>query len=160
MENQPPNPQQQAYTQQQVEHDYALRSYFMIQGQSINKCHNMLRSAIIVRGFKFFISVLLEIFMYLIFIAAILLIILLPSDLTIQEHINENATLKLVYENDAIAGLMMSIKLAIFLVSLPVLLCAMLLRRNRRKSSLIARAAEVTGEMKEKFDEALQSFRF
>jgi hypothetical protein len=160
MGNQPPNQQEPIYTQQDIEDEYALRSYFMIQGQRINKCNTMLQSAIVIRGFKIFISVLLEIFMYLAFIAAILLIILLPSDLTIQQEINDNATLKLGYENNSIAGLMMSIKVAVFLISLPVLFCAVLLRRNRKKSSLIARAAEVTEEMKNDFDAAFQKFRF
>ncbi|MDQ3110985.1 MAG: hypothetical protein M3R17_13915 [Bacteroidota bacterium] len=161
MENNQQNQQPHSFTQQQNDAEYALRFYFMQQGQNINKCNSILQSGLVIRGFKIFISVLLELLMYLLFIGAILLIILIPSDpMTVDNQINENASLTVGLHSDLVTGIMMTTKLTIFIFSFPVLFCAILLRRNRKKSTLIARAADETGEMKKNFDVAMQHFRF
>jgi hypothetical protein len=162
MEQNQNNQNQHAYdaNQQQYNREFALQAHIMHQGQSINRLHGMLNSSSFVRGFKTVVSVLMEIFMYLLFTWAIILIIIVPIDYTFDQQVNQDISVSSTIHSNNIAGIIISCKIAIFFISLSFLLCAILLRRNRKKSSLIGRAYRETETLKKNFDQAMQLFRF
>lgn len=155
------NPAQPGNPQSDYNKETAMQNYILYQGQQINRLHGILQSSAIVRGFKTFLSVLLEILMYLLFLAAIVLLIMIPTDpLVFSEQLNNTTSISGSIHSDEIAGVMTLIKVMIFLISLPILFCAILLRRNRKKSALIDRAFAETDNLKKGFEQAMQHFRF
>lgn len=140
-------------TPPETDRETAMRHYIIQQGQAINQLNTMLDSSFVMRGFKAVISVLLEIVLYLLFAGVIVLIVLIPSDpLVVTHEIGRNTELSAGLHSDEITGLMIALKIALFILGLPVLLGAVLLRRNRRKSFLIGDAAEKTAEMKAAYE--------
>jgi hypothetical protein len=163
MEQNQNNQNQQAHdaNQQQYNREFALQAHIMHQGQSINRLYGMLGSSSFVRGFKTVVSVLMEIFMYMLLLGAVLLIIFIPSDpMIFSQQLNDDTSFTGGIHSDTVTGLIITLKVIIFLFSLSFLLCAILLRRNRKKSSLIGHAHKEAETLKRNFDQAMQLFRF
>lgn len=169
MEPTPPNPQNpnQQNTNYQNPNtqipntDLELRSYFLQQGQSINKLYANLKSNLFAHGFKSFLSVLLQILCYLLFICCIYIAIILPTDLHgMYRMANGYTEVNVSLQDNRITELMMGIKIVIAVISLPVLACAFLLGKNRRKSARLRNAFTEVELMKQNFDQAVGRFRF
>jgi hypothetical protein len=140
-------------TTPETDRETAMRHYIIQQGQAINQLNAMLDSSVVMRGFKAVFSVLLEIVLYLLFAAVIVLIVLIPTDpFVVTQEFGRNAELSAGFHSSEVTALMVALKIALFILSLPVLLGAMLLRRNRRKSFLIGEAAEKTAGMKAEYE--------
>lgn len=155
------NPPQPNNPQPGLNNEVAMQNYILYQGQNINRLHGILKSSAIVRGFKTFLSVLFEILLYLLFLAAIILLIMIPTDpLVFSEQLNNTTSISGSIHSDEIAGVMIMIKVMIFLISLPILFCAILLRRNRKKNALIDRAFTETDNLKKGFEQAMQYLKF
>lgn len=157
---QPTNQNQQP--PQAPQPDLALRSYFLQQGQSIIKIYSILQSNIVAYGFKAFLSVVLQIFCYLLFAFAIYVALSIPSDLPglAAELSGKKMLAYIPYENEDITNFLLGIRILIAVISLPVLICAFLLGKNRRKSARIRKAFNEAELMKTNFDQATQYFRF
>lgn len=141
--------------------DHSVRSYFLQQGQSIIKLYDLLQSNIVAYGFKAFLSVVLQLFCYIAFAFAIYFVIVLPDDLPgVILMMDENISVKLVPDIKLFREFIMTLKIIIAVISLPVLICAFLLGRNRRKSVRIRRCFNETEQMKSNFDQAMKNFRF
>lgn len=148
------NPNQTQNNSATTDRENAMRMYILQQGQAINQLNSILESSSVVRGFKAVISVLLEMVLYLLFIGVIVLIILIPSDPFVMTHeFGRNSELTAGFHSDEITGMIIALKVALFVLSLPVLLGALLLRRNRRKSFLIGSAAQKTADLKTNYEQ-------
>lgn len=164
---------QQQHTQQQYTQANAynanlmigheLRSYFLQQGQSIGKLCGILYSNVIAYGFKSALSVLLQILCYVLFAFALYVVLTIPSDLPAflaassdQAALNELP----LHTMEGINGFFLLLKILVFLMATPVLLCGMLLGRNRRKSKRLRTAYKEAELLKSNFDKAVVDFRF
>lgn len=156
-----PNPQQQQQDPQPPQPDLALRSYFLQQGQSILKLLDILQSNILAYGFKAFLSVVLQIFCYLLFAYAIYVALMIPSDLpALNLEFKPDFDVTVVPKIEKVTSFLLSIRILIAVMSLPILICAFLLGKNRRKSVKIRRAFNEAETMKTNFDQATKLFRF
>lgn len=161
MEQPPINPSQQPNTQPSPALDHTLRSYFLQQGQGITRLYELLRSNIVAFGFKAFLSIVFQIFCYLLFAFAIYLAISIPTDLPgIILLLDENISVEFIPRIEGLADIFFAFKIIIAVMAIPILVCALLLGRNRRKSALIRKSFNETELMKQNFEQALKEFRF
>lgn len=137
MEQTPNNPQ--ASSGKNVSYQFLVE-----QSHSIQRLHEVLHSNMVAHGLNAFLSVIVQIVCYLIFILTIFLAITMPGNLQdLMIAMEADAYLvvpKEIYE--PIAEFLMSIKIILAVVALPVLFCAMLLGRNRRRAARMRRAFE------------------
>lgn len=149
--------------------DHQTRTYFLGQGQSISRLHELLNSNLLLHHLSKGLSVVLEIVLYLTFVILIFLVICLPTDLTAYAEVllreagannfGQDAFAIRVY-NPNFSLIIYTVKLLIVLfVALPLLLFARLLARNRKKSRLIRTAFGEVEKMKKNFEEALKILR-
>ena len=134
--------------------NHQSRTYFLLQGQSISKLNDILNSTIFAHYLRTWFSVIIEIILYLVFIATVILTVMIPTDLSlfIQKG-NFEFTASIQYED--FANLMLGLKIFILIISLPILAFAILLGRNRKKNNLIRKAFTETQKMKEGFEKAI-----
>jgi len=148
------------YSPPPQDRESAMRFYIIQQGQSINNLNNTLRSSASARGFKSVLSVLMEIVLYLLFIGVIILIFAIPSEPFMFSHeIGGNSSLQAGIHAGEITQMIIALKISLFIISLPLLLCAIILRRNRRKGNLIARAHGETERMKMEFERVFHGLK-
>lgn len=137
-----------------------LRSYVYHQAHGIQRLQTQLAPGASARGFKTVLSVLFEIVLYLMFIAAIVLIVLIPSDpLSFSAPIDNSTDFTAGIHSDEIAAMMFVVKLLIFILAIPLLICAIVLRRNRRKGSAIAEAYSEVTAMRKSFEQLVGQYR-
>ena len=143
-------------------------TYFLAQGQSIKRLHDLLGSNLLIHHLSKWLSVLLEISFYAAFAFLIIGAICIPTDLTayVQLPLREvdpnvfdpNAFDVDVYNRD-FSGLIYGVKFLMVLIGLPFLLFARLLARNRKKSNLMRTAFGEVEKMKRSFEEATRILR-
>lgn len=153
---------QQQYNQQQAAYQFhlALKAYFYNQGQSIHKLCGQLDSNIFAYGFRYTVSLLLEILMYLFAMVALIFLFMIPSNpLELSRQFDNGDRLSAEYVNDDLVAAILVIKIVLFFVSVvPSVFCGILLHRNRNKSSKIRKAYEEAEKMKSTFNQALKDF--
>lgn len=136
--------------------DVKARTYFLKQGQGIQKIHGILGSNILVHHLKKWLSFLLELVLYLLFIIILWGAIWLPlNPLEWGIKLTESIELQIGVKADEIIGFFVVLKALLVIFSLPVLGMALLLGRNRRKNTLIREASKEAEQMKEDFDRAI-----
>lgn len=133
------------------------RTYFLHQGQSINKLNVILDSNILTHYLNKWFSIIIEISLYILFIAVLIGVFIIPDNLSFYFPVNESTQITTQIHHEDFATLIMCFKLICILLSLPLLLFAILLGRNRKKNSLIRKAYEESLKMKENFDAAVKS---
>lgn len=147
---------------------HQARGYFLQQGQSINMLHGLLSSNVLVHHLAKWLSVLIEISLYLGFALLVALAVCLPTDITsyvqlpmqqAESTMFDPAAFEVNVYNRDFTELIYVVKFLMILLALPFLLFAGLLSRNRKKSSLIRKAFTETEKMKKSFDEALNSLK-
>ena len=138
-----------------------LHAFFIQQGQHINRLYEELRSNTFAFGLKVVFSVILQIACYLLFAFGIYLAIMIPTDLpSLLRMMGEDSHLwDLTVSIPVLTDFLVGIKIILALISLPVLICALLLGRNRRKSMRVRRAFNETELMKKNYDTALQQMK-
>jgi hypothetical protein len=153
--NQQQNQQQAAY-----QFHLALKAYFYNQGQSIHKLRGLLDSNILAHGFRYTVSVLLEILMYVFAMAALIILFMSPSNpLEFSQELDNGDQFSAEYTNDDLVATILFVKIILFFVLvMPSVFCGILLNRNRSKSSKIRKAYEEAEQMKTNFDKALRDF--
>ena len=82
---------------------------------------------------------------------------MIPLTQTITHEINSTTQVTMQIKNDEYIVFILIFKLVCVLISLPILLFAILLGRNRKKNTLIRKAYEESALMKERFDAASKS---
>jgi hypothetical protein len=132
-----------------------VRTYFLNQGKHITELH-----AIIDRGvFRTLLSSLIywfvEIALYLLFIAAIAIVFILPTELSHEVMISDKTNLNMSLSNEDFKSLMYTIKFIFFLLALMPLILARVIRRSRYKSITIMEASTIADDMKKDFDKAI-----
>lgn len=158
--NQQPGSSQNTGSTPNPSREAALQSFLAQQGMYINKLQQTLQSNAIVSGFKAFVSGFLELLMYLMFAGALVVAIFIPTDpVSYTQHIDETSSFNANYHSDEITGIMITIKIAIVVLAIPLLFCAVLLRRNRSKNQLIGQAYAETKTMRQMHEQAIQYFR-
>lgn len=125
------------------------KAYFLQQGQSINKLNDILDSNILSHYLGKWFSIILEIALYILFIVILVSVFQIPNRIPIDDK-NE------LYNKD-FADIIFLIQVICSILSLPILLFANLLGRNRKKNTLIRKAYEESALMKERFDLASKS---
>lgn len=146
-------------TSQEGDLNNKARFYFLQQGQRVIKINDLLNSNILEHHISKWFSIFLELALYSLFIIAIVFLIIIPTDISAYLEINENSSLELAYENKTFLLLIWVIKTAFFILSLPVLFLAILIRRNRRKNNIIYKAYKESATMKEEFDKAVKELK-
>lgn len=152
---------------------HQARGYFLQQGQSINRLHNLLSSDLLIHHLSKWLSVLLEICLYVAFACLVIGAICIPTDLTeyaqLQMHradpnifdtdmFTNNDFYLAIYNRD-FSSIVYAAKSLIVLIALTFMLLARLLVRNRRKSKLIRKAFTEVKEMKKSFEEAITTLK-
>jgi hypothetical protein len=132
-----------------------VRTYFLNQGKHITELH-----AIIDRGvFRTLLSSLIywfvEIALYLLFLAAIAIVFILPTELSHEVMISDKTNLNMSLSNEDFKSLMYTIKFIFFLLALMPLILARVIRRSRYKSITIMEASAIADDMKKDFDKAI-----
>jgi hypothetical protein len=143
--------------------DANLRTLILQQQQHINRLHEELHSNTFAFGLKVFLSVVLQIACYLLFAFVIYFAIIIPSDFpSLMEMMREgrNPAIDLTLNIPALNEFLLGIKITLATISLPVLICALLLGRNRRKSRRIRRAFQELETMKKNFEAGIQGVKF
>ncbi len=143
--------------------DAKLHTLVLQQQQHINRLHEELHSNAFAFGLKVFLSVMLQIVCYLLFAFAIYFAIIIPSDFpSLMDMMREerSAAIDLTLNIPALNEFLLGIKITLATISLPVLICAMLLGRNRRKSMRIRRAFQELEMMKKNFEAGIKDVRF
>jgi hypothetical protein len=135
------------------------KTYFLQQGQSINKLNDILDSNILTHYLNKWFSVTIEFLLYALFIITLIGVFIIPDNLSFYFPVNETTQITAQIQNEDFAALIMCFKLICILLSLPLLLFAILLGRNRKKNTLIRKAYEESMKMKESFDLALKSLK-
>lgn len=132
-----------------------VRTYFLNQGKHITELH-----AIIDRGvFRTLVSSLIywfvEIALYLLFLAALALVFMLPTELSREVMVSEKTSLSMSLSNEDFKALMYTIKFIFFLLALMPLILARVIRRSRNKSIMLMEAFSIAYNMKKDFDKAI-----
>lgn len=156
-----PNPQQPGAQQQNnSQFYYALKAYFYSQGQSIFKLKAQLDSNSVAHGFRYTISVLLELLMYIVAVIGLVFSLMMPANpLEISHEFNNGDQFSAEYQNEDLMAAILLIKIIlVFVAVLPAVFCGILLHRNRNKSSKIRKAYEEVSLMKTNFDKAIRDF--
>jgi hypothetical protein len=138
----------------------AARTYFLQQGQRIQKLHSLLDSNLLTGIAKSGISILLEVVLFLIGLGGIALAVYLPTYLSGEMPINERTHADVSLTNEDLRNGMLILKAAIVLLSLIPLALMTVLKRNRHKRALIAEAYLEVDDMKMDFDKAVKELRF
>jgi predicted CDP-diglyceride synthetase/phosphatidate cytidylyltransferase len=96
-----------------------------------------------------------EIALYALFIAAIAIVIILPTELSHQVMLSDKNSFDVRLTNKDFETLMYTIKFIFFLLSLMPLILARAIRRSRNKSIVLMEASTIADEMKKDFDKAI-----
>ncbi len=129
--------------------DHQTRTYFLAQGQSINRLHVLLSSNILIHHVSKWLSVILEIVLYFTFFILIIAAILIPTDLTayidlpsknFDPNVFDPRSFDIDVYNKDFTSMVYVVKFLVVILALPFLLFARLLARNRKKSNLIRTA--------------------
>jgi hypothetical protein len=148
------------YTAPTQDRETAMRYFIIQQGHSNSNLNNLLRPGVTGRAFKSVLSVIMEIVMYLLFVAVIAIIFMIPSEPFMFSHdIGGNSSLHAGIHADEITKIVLGLKIILFIVSLPLLFCAIVLRKNRMKGNLIVRAFGETERMRLEYEKAFQGLR-
>lgn len=132
------------------------RAYFLNQGQSVNKLNDMLEAGRFGYHFKTGVSMLLEVFLYLLFTTVIIIVAVIPGNpLEINYNLSQEVEASFSMNVEDISIIILLIKCIIVLIALPIFGMAILLRRNRRKSRLINKAYSESDQMKTAFYRAV-----
>ncbi|MCA6364721.1 MAG: hypothetical protein IM638_16925 [Bacteroidetes bacterium] len=155
------NPQPSSQQQATQQYYNALRSYFYNQGQRMQKLKSMLDSNIIAHGFRFTLSVLLEIFFYLSGLCALVLLFLIPNDpLAYSYEFEGTMKIEMSSENEELIAAIIMMKIIFcFLSVVPSFFCGVMLHRSRNKRSRIRLAYEEVVEIKDNHEKAIRDFR-
>jgi hypothetical protein len=130
-----------------------MRSYILVQGRSIIRLLDLLNSSLLLHHTRKWISVLLEIGLYLLF-----LLTLVGS--TATSTVFSVSIAKGMKANvEDILPVLIVFSVCLLLLAFPALFLALLLRRNRKKSTRIREAFAEVQEMKRKFEEATDVFK-
>ncbi|MBI3521101.1 MAG: hypothetical protein HY062_17305 [Bacteroidetes bacterium] len=143
METEQQNPQQPQHL------NLAVRTYFLQQGKHIARLNDILDSNILTHYLGKWLSVLIELILYALFVGIIICLFQIPHNIPLDDN-NE------LYNKD-VANIILCLQLACAILSLPILAFAILLGRNRKKNTLIRQAYEESLAMKHKFDEAVKT---
>lgn len=134
-----------------------VRTYFLQQGQSIGKLHEILDSSLLAGHLKRGLSIFIEIIFFLTFLLFLFVAVYIPTDpIQFSKSFSEKTTVTGSIHNDDVAAVMMVIKGIVFFASFMSLLLMLLLRRNRKKGALIHIAFVEVQEMKKRFDKAVK----
>lgn len=133
-----------------------VRAYFLRQGASIAKLHSLLDSSLFIHHLKKWLSILIEISLYLLFASIVLGTMFIPTELTEFITLDESTHVGVTLHNKDFDVFVLILKLSLVLISLPILLFAMLLGRNRKKNALLHEAFTEVKKMKEGFDGAVK----
>lgn len=145
-------------TPQQPDLNMQARAYFLQQGQRIARLNDLLNSNIITHHIGKVFSVLLEITLYLLFVILVIYALSLPTAIEGSYDDGYNAVGG-SYTNKDIIAVIIVVKFLLIILSLPLLIIARLLGRNRRKNSLIYQASVEANKMKEEFDKAVRELK-
>lgn len=110
------------------------KAYFIQQGQSINKLNDILDSNILSHYIGKWFSYMIELSLYILFSVIVIAVIMIPLTQTITHEINSTTQVTMQIKNDEYIVFILIFKLVCVLLSLPILLFAILLGRNRKKS--------------------------
>ncbi len=110
------------------------KAYFIQQGQSINKLNDILDSNILSHYIGTWFSYMIELSLYILFSVIVIAVIMIPLTQTITHEINSTTQVTMQIKNDEYIVFILIFKLVCVLLSLPILLFAILLGRNRKKS--------------------------
>lgn len=148
-------------TEQPVNGRHVSYQFLVEQSQSIQRLHETLQSNIVAYGLQVFLSVLFQIACYLIFVFAIYLAIMIPTDLpSLLDMMGEgNRVIDISLTIPALTDFLLGVKVILALVSLPVLICAFLLGRNRRRARRMRRAFEELEVLKRSHDQMLNTIK-
>ena len=128
----------------------AMEKLIQLQQAGLEKLSSILGSNALTYHFKKWISILLELILYLLFVFGIVMVIYLQVELS-QEFSGQNLKTQ---------ASMRFLQVFLVIFSLPAPLLAILLGRNRKKNELIKQAFEEVKRMKKVFDETLKGFKF
>ena len=119
-------------------------------GQVIHQLDQLLESNVVMFGLRIFLSVVFQITCYLVFAGVIYLAIVLPSDLHDLLRLLEvkREVIFLVPDIEVVSEFLVMIRIVLAVVALPMLLCAFLLGRGRRRTIRMRRAYEQVEALK------------
>lgn len=146
------NPQQSNHTNTSIPYQYLVE-----QGLAIHRLTETLQSNIVAYGLNVFISIVFQIVCYLIFAFAIYLAIMIPTDLpSLLEMMGEGrGVIDVSITIPALTDFLIGLKVILALVALPVLICAFLLGKNRRRAARMRKAFEEVELLKRSHNEML-----
>ncbi len=136
------------------------RTYFLQQGQSTLKLYSILKSNLLTGFVKSGISVLFEIILFLLFVAIVIAVAIIPTEPIQGQIALDNETV--IYaglKREEITAIMYIIKGVLLASSLVPLALMVLLKRNRRKRALIEDAYMEVDMMKERFEDAVKGLK-
>lgn len=136
---------------------HQARVYFLAQGQSIGRLYDILNTNALAHHFRKWIGVVAEILLYSLFVLMILFMVLLPS--VIEIPISEEPEVNLQVNAEFITGLIILGRAILFVLSLPILLLAISLGRNRRRNTIIRKAFGEVEKMRGSFDQAVKELQ-
>lgn len=119
--------------------------FLVEQSHSIQRLHEALQSNVVAHGLNAFLSVVFQLICYGIFAFTIYLAIMIPTDLpSLLDMMGEshNRVIDITVSIPPLTDFLLGVKVILALVSLPVLICAFLLGRNRRRAARMRRAFE------------------
>jgi hypothetical protein len=135
------------------------RTYFLKQGSSIQRLHEILDSNFLTGVAKRGISILIELVLFLVFVAGIALAVYIPTVIESAIPVTENTTAEVGIRNKETTEAILLLKAGIVVLSLVPLAFMMVLKRNRRKGALIQEAYFEVEDMKKEFDSAVKGLR-
>jgi hypothetical protein len=135
------------------------RTYFLKQGSSIQRLHEILDSNFLTGVAKRGISILIELVLFLVFVAGIALAVYIPTVIESAIPVTESTTAEVGIRNKETTDAILLLKAGIVVLSLVPLAFMMVLKRNRRKGALIQEAYFEVEDMKKEFDNAVKGLR-
>jgi hypothetical protein len=132
------------------------RTYFLQQGQSIGKLHEVLSSDILSHYIGKWFSAVIETVLYFLFLIAIVCAFIFPTEIKTKVATVGQTTMSASVQDARVTEAIFVFKLVIIVIALPFPAFAILLGRNRRKNTLIRKAFEETKKMKSAFDAAVK----
>jgi hypothetical protein len=147
-----PNSNQQA---QNVKLQTDVRTYFLNQGKHIKELHEIIDRGIFRTLLSSLIYWFVEIALYLLFISALAIVFILPTELSHEVMVSDKTSLNMSLSNEDFKALMYTIKFIFFLLALMPLILARVIRRSRNKSITIMEASAIADDMKKDFDKAI-----
>ena len=131
-------------------------TYLLQQGRSIGVLNELLLPKKHILNINTRFILFTEIFLYCLIVCIIALVVYIPTEIITNFPLGRSFGFDIGFKNEELQQLLFLIKIALIILSIPILAFAIVLRHNRLKNKMIRKAFIETEWMKLAFQKAIK----